>query len=279
MLFFYLSGYWTSRIWVEKFKNKKNWMFYLSRYWRIYPLFIVVTLAGAALRGLPLNICNFTLIGVATTGVDPTGVSWSLDLEMQFYLLLPLVAAIVFRAPVAAFAGSLVMMALGFWLHHQLGIATVATYLPAFVLGILTYSRSWRPSQGHALISLAGFGAFCVLTYFTPFFSKRVPDPFDQDIWALIWMLPLLPYAAHSLTIKSSRMDRHFGNLSYPLYLVHFAVIRMAMDHLGESLPVKLAATLASFGVAILIYVVIDRPVDRVRVRVTEGVREAPTAP
>lgn len=279
MLFFYLSGYWTSRIWSEKFARNNIWMFYLSRYWRIFPLFIVITLASAALRALPLNIFNFTLIGVATTGVDPTGVSWSLDLEMQFYLLLPLVAAIAFRAPGVALLASLIVMVFGWWLKYRFGISTVATYLPVFVLGILTYSRSWRPSQRTSTISLVAFGLFCVLTYFTPFFSKKTPDPFDQDIWAMIWMLPLLPYAAHSLTIRSSRLDRHFGNLSYPLYLVHYPIINVMVNRFGENIPIKLAAATVAVVIAILFYLLVDRPVDRVRVRVTEGAREAPPAP
>ena len=53
-------------------------------------------------------------------------------------------------------------------------------------------------------------------------------------------MIPLLPYVARSLTVKSSKLDRHLGNLSYPLYLVHLPLIWFVRAHWGESVPIKL---------------------------------------
>jgi len=84
-------------------------------------------------------------------------------------------------------------------------------------------------------------------------------------------MLPLLPYVAHSLTIRSSKLDRHFGNLSYPLYLVHFATIAVITGAFGHGMPVKLGAIALACVLTLALYVIVDRRVDRWRVRVTES--------
>jgi len=275
LLFFYLSGYWTARIWREKFDGKRLGRFYLSRYWRVAPLFLVATFAAAAVRHWPLHWDNFTLLGIGSTDHDPTGVSWSLDVELQFYFLLPLIIAALGAAPGWVMAASLLLAVGGWWLDVHYQITTVAKYLPAFLMGSLTCIKSWKPSARMAHISLGLFAAFTALTAATPFFSKKTPDPFDQDIWDFLWMIPLLPYVAHSLTIKSSKLDRDFGNLSYPLYLVHYATITVMMKTFGSGLAIKAAAVSLACILAVALYLLFDRPMDRIRVRVTEGAKAA----
>jgi len=272
LLFFFLSGYWTAKIWAEKFEGRRLGRFYLSRYWRIAPLFLLITIAAALIRGYDLRLENFTLLGVGSSSNDPTGVSWSLDVELQFYLLVPLIAAIVARSPILVLLTCVPLGAAGWWFDSQFHVATVAKYLPAFVLGTLTYARSWKPGPRMAYGSLAAFAGFTLVTAATPFLlsTNRDARPFDQDIWGLLWMMPLLPYVAHSLTVRSSRLDRHMGNLSYPLYLIHFPTIAILGATLGHSLGAKMIAVAASFLISIAVYAWIDRPIDAMRVRVTE---------
>jgi len=160
LLFFYLSGYWTSRIWREKFGESRLWRYYLSRYWRIAPLFLIASIAAALVRHWPLHPVNFTLLGIGSTHDDPTGVSWSLDVELQFYLLLPLLFGLVARAPWLTLVGCVLAMIAGFWLHQTYHVLTVAKYLPAFVLGSITYARDWRPSRTQAYLAAAAFALF-----------------------------------------------------------------------------------------------------------------------
>ncbi|MDB5423642.1 MAG: hypothetical protein JWQ29_1058 [Phenylobacterium sp.] len=273
LLFFFLSGYWTVRIWKEKFGSAATPRFYAARYLRIAPLYLLVMFAGAFLRHIPIHPENLLLFGVATTRHDPTGVAWSLDIELQFYLLVPLIAAWMTHSRAWVTIGiALAIGAAGVWLSQTYGVVTIARYLPAFVLGSLTFVKAWRPSARSAYLSLAAFLAMTAVTGVIGFLDKTVPDPFDEDIWAFFWMLPLLPYVAHSLTVKSTKLDRHFGNLSYPLYLVHFGVIALLRGYMGgESALEKLLGVALSIVVAVIVYVLIDRPVDRWRVRLTES--------
>lgn len=270
MMFFYLSGYWTANIWAGKFKGRFLGRFYLSRYWRVAPLFLVVTIAAALVRGFELRPENFTLFGIASSDNDPTGVSWSLDVELQFYLLLPLIMLLLPRAPLPTILASFAVAVVGWWLDNTYEITTVLKFLPAFVLGSLTFTAAWRPGRRTAWLSAGAFLAFTVVTTMTPFMLKTTPDPFDQDIWALLWMIPLLPYIAHSLTVRSTRLDRDLGNLSFPLYLVHYATIAVLTGSMGVTMLSKGLGVLVSCVLAVAIYVLIDRPIDAWRVKVTE---------
>jgi peptidoglycan/LPS O-acetylase OafA/YrhL len=167
---------------------------------------------------------------------------------------------------------SLLLAGLGFYVDDTYGVLTAAKYLPVFVLGALTSVKAWKPGPRTAAWSLGAFVLMTGVTAATPFLTKQGKQPFDHDIWGFLWMLPLLPWVAHSLTIRSSRMDRHFGNLSYPLYLIHYWVIVLAAGAFGGGTLVKLGGVVCAAVLAVAVYVLVDRPVDRWRVRLTESV-------
>jgi peptidoglycan/LPS O-acetylase OafA/YrhL len=278
-LFFFLSGYWTATIWATKFDGRDLVRFYASRYLRIAPLYFLVMLPAAALRPASIVPANLTLLGVASAHHDPTGVSWSLDIELQFYLLAPFIIAGLRRvSPWIGLAASAILMALGFLLWQRTGIATLAMYLPPFVMGVLTFTKAWKPSERTALLSLGAFGAATVLTIVTPFWLMSVDDPFDRDIYATLWMLPLVPYAARSLTVKGPKIDRDLGNLSYPLYLVHLPALLILRPLLGHSMAARVLIVAIIAALVVGLYRLIDRPVDRWRVNLTET-QKSPPAP
>ncbi len=272
LLFFYLSGYWTAKIWVTKFNAENIIKYYISRYLRIFPLFLIATIAGSILRQQPLRLVNFTLLGTATAGTDPTGVSWSLDIELQFYLLLPVIVAGLssrwrtWTIALVALAG-----VAGWYLESHAGLHTVAKYLPVFTLGAATFLRAFKPSTGMASASLVAFVAMTGITMLTPFFIKSADKPFDLEVWSFFWLLPLIPYVARSLSVRSSPLDRHLGNLSYPFYLVHFISIALITQAFGSSLPAKGFALALAAAAALAIYWMVDRPIDAWRVRLTEA--------
>mgnify|MGYP001048317776 CR=1 FL=1 len=275
LLFFFLSGYWVTRIWSSKFSMNRLGAFYGARYFRIAPMYLLVMSVTAALTGAPILLHNLTLLGVASVGKDPTGVSWSLDIELQFYLLVPFLVTLVATSPRTAVALCAAVPLLGWFVLHPMGLVTLAQYLPAFMLGMFTSTQKYAPGRRMALTSLAAFGTATIALMLFPatfkLLDKLQPNFIDQDIFAFLWMLPLLPYVAHSLTLKSSSLDRHFGNLSYPLYLVHFPIILWAVEHFGEGPISKLLACGLSCIVALILYVLFDRPVDAIRLRIFES--------
>ncbi|MFZ5719189.1 MAG: acyltransferase family protein [Pseudomonadota bacterium] len=269
MMFFFLSGFWIADIWAKRFGPSSVGRFYLSRYLRIAPLFVIATGLAVWLRQAPADLNTFNLLGLASRGPHPTPVAWSLDIELQFYLLAPVLLALLTRAPWLTLAGSLPVLAFGYWLHGEHGAFTVLKYLPAFLLGALTFQLDWRPSRRLALISLGAFLAVSAGLAFTPLFWKTAAQGTPRDLYAMIWMLPLLPYMAHSLRIKSSPFDRVLSDLTYPLYLIHPLVIYLAHQYV-DGMALKAAAVVVSTLVAAAL-LGIDRPIDAWRRRVTEG--------
>jgi peptidoglycan/LPS O-acetylase OafA/YrhL len=267
LLFFLLSGYWVAKLWEQDQAPGATWRFYLSRYLRIMPVYLLVMIAAALLRGYPLSVAPFVLLGIASNSEDPTGVAWSLDIELQFYLLVPLLA-INWRTSLLA---SLPLSVLA-WIPHALPvpppaageIVTVFQYLPLFALGALAANERWAPSSKLSRAGVVLFGLLTLITIsFTPFADKLQPDPFHRDLWAAIWIMPLVPYVLRSLQIRSSSVDRHLGNLSYPLYLVHYPIIALLVPFGANDVTMAAVSALA----ALLLYVLADRPIDRWRSR------------
>lgn len=270
MLFFVLSGYWVSVVFEREYKGQAL-SFYLSRIWRLAPIYLTVLIAAAVARGHDLGVENFTIVGVATTGRDPTGVSWSLDIEMQFYLALPILLYLAHRVGLSVLlAGTVVLTGAGWWCSEWFGIETVAKYLPAFAIGIALARTNWNPGERTAVASAAAFVLATLLLMGSGFgrdqLDKMAPDIVNLDVFAMIWALPLIPYVARSLHRKSGGADKKLGDLSYPLYLVHYPLLALVAAG-GVTTADKLIVVGGSMALAVMLYWLVDTPSERLRKR------------
>lgn len=270
MLFFLLSGYWVTSILRAKFAGHSVWWFYASRFFRIMPLYLLVAVPAAILLAKPL-LPNILLFGLASNKpADALTISWSLDIELQFYLLLPFAIALLGRISLLAVLATVPIAAAAWWLHYETVWATVLQYLPAFALGAYLHDNPYRPSVRTAHVSLAAFLGLTIILALIPatsaFLFKTTEIPVGTEIFSMLWMLPLIPYVAYSLTIPSDKFDRHLGNLSYPFYLLHSLAL-FAVGMFAEGMAVKVIALLATSVLSVVLYVAVDRPVERWRHR------------
>ncbi len=292
VLFFVLSGYWVMRMYAEKYRPLYgDAVFYVSRLLRIWLLYVVVFSFVLVMRAqseadFDLDyLWGLLLLGVATNRLDVLGVSWSLDIEIQFYLLVPLFFALAqvllrMRPPMAgvlAVSAVAVLTVAGWVLWDRFGLRSLLVYLPAFAAGMAIYLTGYRPSGRTALFSAALFlalGAAAMLSPATEWLIfKRFEANFEKHAFAFAWAAALIPFVAWNVAQRSDRLDRHLGNLSYPLYITHWPLVVGLGGFLGFGGPADKAILLvASVALALVVYVVIDMRIEAFRLRV---VREA----
>lgn len=270
MMFFLLSGYWVTSIWRKQFSTSNWLLFYASRYLRIIPIYFLVIVIAAVLLDRSI-FPNILLFGIASMpDRDIISVSWSLDIELQFYAILPVFLTFIDKVGAKEIAVSMILAVIGGIIWAQTGITSVLTFLPAFALGAYIYDNKYNPPERIAKISLLAFLVVTLLLAVLPatqaLMVKTREVPEGSDVFSMLWMLPLIPYIASSLHKRSDQIDRHLGNLSYPFYLVHTVVI--AGLRIGfQGIILKILALVVTGVVSLVIYWAVDRPAEKLRHR------------
>lgn len=304
-LFFALSGYWIYQMWYAEYAPlpRPYAAFVLSRAWRLLPVFFA-TLALLALCVWPLGIFAFHMPGSwsltvlnfyashlvlfgyaqldAPYNVIPT--VWSLDIELQFYVIAPIVIWLLGRkthrnaihaAIMACAIAGLVVLAgpFGPWPAHS----TLPLYFGFFLAGMLAACHDWRPSKQTAYTSLACgalffFGCVALPHARELFLWGRFTGPLIRYTLAANCVLSLLliPYALATVRQTGTKRDRMLGNLSYEVYIVHGAAFTVFLQHFQQltraaRLP-WIALMIAVVAVlSLLIYRWVDKPSENLR--------------
>ena len=243
-VFFMLSGYWVLRMYEQKYRpTAPAWVFYLSRFMRIWLAFATAFLATFLILALtPLAkptemLWGLPLLGIATTKRDVLGTSWSLDIELQFYLLVPVISLVLVwmgqslsRLMVLAM-GVAGLTILGWGLQLSFGLWTLMSYLPAFIIGTLIWHWRLQGTGRSAAIGVTAFlavGALvAMIPYLRPLLSREIEGPFHEDWFGMAWVTLLVPFVIWNLGQKSGPLDMHLGNYSYALYITHWPIIAL----------------------------------------------------
>ena len=284
MAFFILSGYWVTRVFVERYSDGIQGVttFYIARFLRIWPLYAAIFMMVLLLAFfLPLHLApdfwwSILIFGVASHNIDIIGVTWSLDIELQFYLLLPLIVLLMRVFPQTAQKGLLLLAfgalwAFGIFLGWRWGVETALIYLPLFIAGAAIFLYDITPSGAAARLSLGLFILVglvaAIIPGLRPFVIYGSDNLFLDFLFAMGWGLFLVPFIAVNVRQPSSSTDRGLGNMSYVVYLVHFPIIRIAEEVLGRGMtdaekPLYFVVVLL---VSWMIYVLLDVHFERWR--------------
>jgi peptidoglycan/LPS O-acetylase OafA/YrhL len=258
-VFFVLSGYWVCRMWQEKYRMRPHAVltFFGSRFWRLWPTFVVCNLialavfarfspcwgAEAAIMSHPTWIARTLAIVSSGSQFDLVPPMWSLDIEMQFYLLLPLLAwlvARIFGLPavwrqillIAAFGGLAAFFVQQPPIEGHLRL--LPNFLGFFLLGMIAFFSGWAPSRRIGLGSAALVAGVLLVMMCAPYWrtllspeaarTSQVALHIRNTVFCGALAVLAAPYALFTATQPSPTLDRHFGNISYVVYLFHFPV-------------------------------------------------------
>lgn len=291
-LFFLLSGFLVSRpFFLAKKKGQtpplRNYL--IQRALRILPPYYAVGVFGVLYTG-QLDQWLPTVFFIAR-GYDLgsfSAVWWSLITEVQFYLLLPLIFLLVTKinyrwsVPVLAALWTTLYLAVvskipyatslvDFQLQYRL-ILSVVGQSPAFLVGMLLAYLS--PPKGRSLppsSSSAYLGALLLLLSLVllPAASAGAKAYIWQSPWyvlpeAALWgaiMWVMLRREPPRFSLLDNRMTRHFGRISFSLYLVHMPVLQAVEHHSGLSLwGAGALSLLLSIAMAHVLYLLIEKP-------------------
>ena len=290
-MFFVLSGYWIARMWQQKYsKHQYPYIsFLMGRWWRLAPLFIVVHLLAVVYVGLGGSgntnaVSNWKwwatqpLIAGSSQFDRLLPPSWSLDLEMQFYVvsvfLITGVMQFAFRECAcllaALFAWGCLMLVSG----STTETARLDVFMWLFLAGTMAHRFHWKPSIVAQWTSVVAVVVLISAMIALPQTRELVwrsgissagSNAFSSMIFFAGMCLVSIPLTLGTVCRNSGSWDRWLGDLSYPLYLFHWIPREWYYSNVDWSKPAwqNGVLLLANFGMAVLGAVALLHMVDR----------------
>lgn len=286
VLFFLLSGFLMGKLYLPRqISSKAVKEFFVARFARIYPLFVLVVVASYFSETLfpgVVRLYDISLIDVVSNLVllDGTHVMWTIVVECWFYLLVPLLWA-VFRLNLWVFL-AIQFATFGFWFLG--GIETdpenkhsLIRFLHVFSIGLTLGALDEKISA--KLQRVKGSPAFDVLfvlfvvsllvlypgivTLFG--FAKQQPYESVHILIASTALLFLTTRSPLAMFILGWRGFRYLGTISFGIYLFHMPVIWNVLPGLS-SFPTVVALVICLtivVLVAAMSFYVFERPARR----------------
>jgi peptidoglycan/LPS O-acetylase OafA/YrhL len=258
--------------------------FYLRRAFRIYPLAIVIILVAAFFK-IPSHVtsngagmarvfpstgtlvANLLLVQNLTGARDIQGVLWSLPLEVQMYVLLPLAFVVARRGTREMLAMIVAFVALGLAIQSPLAERvpglwrlSVFSFGPCFMGGVLAYHLLRRgvgaklPSWTWPLVIIGV--ATC--------FALTKPDEAHLSLgwWPCLALGALIPIVSELPPSLATSFAHRVAKYSYGIYLAHVPILWIWLRAI-PNLPTAmrwLGAAASLVIVPVVLYRAIEHP-------------------
>ncbi len=289
-IFFVISGYLMTRILLSQ-KNTLNLAqqlksFYLARIKRVVPVYFFVLSLVAVLFSVVLTAQDFAFFKdslesaitfssnqyfstfgdyfAPSSEEQPLLHTWSLGVEMQFYLIYPF---LILLLPNQCLGKILALLAITIvvWSSYQMPTGNPESIyysafvrMPEFLLGGLAFF--YTPRIAKFSKAVAWFGLLCVLAGLV-FVNKGYSYPSAYATIA-VFGTALLIASNYQYKIFTNKVVIFIGNISYSLYLWHWPVLAFVRYITGQyelSAEFSLVYWMLSFGLAVLSYCSVEK--------------------
>jgi peptidoglycan/LPS O-acetylase OafA/YrhL len=297
-IFFVISGFLISSIIFANLEQNSFSLadFYNRRIKRIFPALVLVLLSCYAAGWVLFFADEFDQLGWHMVGgasfvsnlmlwkesgyfdsvaeKKPLMHLWSLAIEEQFYIIWPLLMALVWKRKwnFLLLTAIVAIVSFGFNIHY-IGQhnTTAAFYSPASrfweltIGGVLAYLSLHRPQwlgQRHHQASVLGFALLAAGLIFID------RDRDFPGAWALLptlgafFLIAAGPQGVLNQHLLSQRLMTWFGLISYPLYLWHWPILSLARIVHAEPLPApaRAGAMVLATALAWLTVKLVEKP-------------------
>ncbi|MFL6141287.1 MAG: acyltransferase family protein [Labedaea sp.] len=228
--------------------------FMTNRLLRIYPLFLLLVLIGVAANPGTVSAGGLLqLIGglgnlPGSMSLGPvSGMFWAIAVEMQFYLLFPLLNRLLTRFGMPTFArmlAAVVVVRALVWavsqshdVYHMLYL-NLAGRIDQFLLGMVAAwlfvrhgkrFRGWWKVAVSVTLIVTALWAFNQVHGFASTSAWRLAW---IDVEGAGWALAILTYVATCRATNIAALaTAKIGEFSYSIYLLHFVVLSVIIDH------------------------------------------------
>jgi peptidoglycan/LPS O-acetylase OafA/YrhL len=304
-LFFIISGFYMALILNEKYNTSdKTIVFYKNRFLKLFPiywtiLFLTISLFLVLNKGGVLEhiINNIFLIGedllmflgfngdsiIFTKSFSDTDMpfhkfiivpqSWTLSLEIMFYLMAPFIARRSIKLLVSLFSLS-IFIKIGLWnigfINDPWSYRFILSELSFFFIGMIMYKvykfGLYSKIIGNKSLFFIGLSLFLVSGYFY-YDLKTILDFNEVDTFKyMIYFLFILFLPLLFVQTKDNKVDRYIGELSYPVYIVHIFVI-MFVSKIANDTNLSLLAIIGSILFSIVLNKFIQERVEKIRMK------------
>jgi len=259
-------------------KNKLN--FLRRRAWRIYPVYIVgflfVMTALHALSQLEGTVYRFTTfeilahLGVITRApLDVTridGISWTLEVEIYFYLVLCLLGNQAMKLKIKGFMLAIIAVAVAASLIFKFSTYLVGVQVASGMLLLLGMAYNALINKRITLRQLLILHGLVGILIPTLWLLAAKPMQFTLQ-WMGGYLLAITVfYICYTLRNRftDNRILAHLADISYPLYVVHalfgYAIMYVLTKSGSGPLTAIFAASLAAWAIAALLHLIVELP-------------------
>ncbi len=245
-------------------------------------LFIPVIFSSIAnldfLPKLSAIISNIFILGNTIPKYRILGPAWSLEVEIQFYLIFPLFAYIISKMKNSlAIILTFLLTSLGAYLYFKDQVEFNASpYIYLFLFGALVYKYKIKFTPKIEKLSAILFLLLLGSQYLVPQLHKHFMEEksFYYFSVTLILIISVIPILINSVYVPTNSRDKILGELSYIIYLSHWVWIQpyyaIVWSHPADysnftKLTYATGVLILTAASSYLAFLYIDRPIEGMR--------------